>query len=353
MKVWDWDDNTRARLAGFLAQKGITSGSLTTQAIGDGHSNLTFLVTDENGNQVIVRRPPPPPIQPGAHNMLREARLISALSNTRVPVAKCLATAKAGEVIDVDFYVMSMVTGPVVTTLTPAPLNTPDLRNSIGLDLIDTLAELHSVDWQASGLADIGKPDNFNTRHQKSIARLVTNEHGELPPHFQAVNQWLENNTPVESGATLVHNDFRIGNVILSVEHPGTVSAVLDWELATLGDPLFDLGYFLISIPEPDSRLTPTQAMGTAFLEEGYPSRQQLAARYAQKTGADISNLKWYETLAHWKLAALYEYGRRRAVKNIGDPYFKDSQLVQAFLEAAHLTAGLAEPSPAPNTQHP
>jgi aminoglycoside phosphotransferase (APT) family kinase protein len=124
MSDWDWSADERGRLAAFLEERGLASGEVTTQRIGDGHSNLTFLVSDGGGRQVVVRRPPPPPTPPGAHDMLREARLISALAGTPVPVADMLATAEADEVIDVHFYVMSFAAGPVVTTETPAPLDT-------------------------------------------------------------------------------------------------------------------------------------------------------------------------------------------------------------------------------------
>lgn len=341
MTAWDWEDETRARLSNFLEIKGITHGKVTTKAIGDGHSNLTFLVADENGRQVIVRRPPPPPTPPGAHDMLREAKLITALGNTSVPVATCLATAEAGEVIDVHFYVMSFASGPVVTTTTPEPLNSPSIRRQIGLNLVDTLADLHKINWKSIGLSDLGKPEGFNTRHRKSLARLVADEQGNPPALFKQIDHWLAENTPPESGATIIHNDFRIGNVILSTEIPGTIEAVLDWELATLGDPLFDLGYFLTSIPKSHTQLTPTEKLGTAMLEEGFPDREELIQRYASKTGADLTNLKWYETLALWKLAVLYEYGRRRAIQGVGDPYFKEDNLVLAFLNAAHQTAGI------------
>lgn len=342
MSDWDWDHDSRRRLAQFLEQRGFTRGDIATKAIGDGHSNLTFLVTDAAGSQVVVRRPPPPPTPPGAHNMLREARLIAALENTKIPVAKCLATADAGEVIDVHFYVMSFAKGPVVTTLTPLELATPELRRRIGFALVDALADLHAVDWRKAGLADLGKPEGFNARHRKSMARLIADAQGKAPAEFAVVDAWLAEHTPKESGAAIIHNDFRIGNVILSLAKPGGIEAVLDWELATLGDPLFDLGYFLASIPEARQGLTPTEALGTAMLEEGYPSRAELAERYAARTGADLSALHWYTTLALWKLAVLYEYGRRRAVEGVGDPYYRDPSMVQSFLSAAQRAAELS-----------
>ena len=350
MSTWDWAPETRDRLAAFLEARGLTSGEVTTKAIGDGHSNLTYLVSDAAGRQVVLRRPPPPPTPPGAHDMLREARLVGALAGSPVPVAQLLATAEAGEVIDVHFYVMSFAAGPVVTTRTPEPLDRPDVRRRIGESLADTLADLHGVDWRAAGLADMGRPEGFNARHLQRMSRLVADEEGNPPPHFAVVQSWLGTRVPAESGAAIVHNDFRLGNVVLSVERPGEIAAVLDWELATLGDPLFDLGYFLASVPEEPPH-NPTQELGTAMLEEGWPSRKELAARYAERTGADLAQLEWYTALALWKLAVLYEYGHRRAVRGIGDPYYADQTLVQSFLEDAHRTAGLPPPPAPPSSK--
>ena len=346
MSEWDWSEEARGRLATFLETHGVTSGDVTTRPIGDGHSNLTFLVTDAGGRQAVVRRPPPPPTPPGAHDMLREARLVGALGETAVPVAQLLATAEADEVIDVAFYAMGFAAGPIVTTSTPTPLDTPEVRRRIGESLVDTLADLHAVDWQGTGLADLGRPEGFNARHRKRMAHLVADADGNPPTHFARVDAWLAENVPAESGAAIVHNDYRIGNVVLSAERPGEIQAVLDWELATIGDPLFDLGYFLSTVPV-GAPVNPTQELSTALLEDGYPSRDALAARYADRTGADLSGISWYTTLALWKLAVLYEYGRRRAVRGVGDPYYADPALVQAFLADAHRTAGLAPP-PAP-----
>ena len=339
--VWEWTPQTREALAQFLEARKLATGPVETTPIGDGHSNLTYLVTDGE-RRVIVRRPPPPPTPRGANDMLREARFMAALEDTPVPVPSILATAHAGEVIDVPFYVMSVADGPVVTTATPAPLDSATTRREIGESLIDTLAALHAVDWRAAGLADDGRPEGFNARHLRSLSRLNADADGSSPAEFVEIERWLGDNVPVESGATILHNDYRIGNVLLAPEAPGRVRAVLDWELATLGDPLFDLGYFLSSIPEPGMPLTPTEELGTAMLEDGYPTRAELASRYAQASGLDLTNLGWYSALALWKLAALYEYGRRRAATGDGDDYYADAGQVARFLDAAHRVAGLS-----------
>lgn len=338
--IWDWSPAQLHDLKGFLGKRGITEGPLTTTRIGDGHSNLTFLVSDGE-RRVVVRRPPPPPVPPGAHDMLREARLLRGLAQTDVPVPQVLATSQADEVLDVPFYVMSHVSGPVVTTKTPVELSAPADRRRIGLALIDTLAALHAIDWRVAGLSEMGRPEGFNERHLRRIGRLVSDEDGNPPAEFAEIDAWLARNVPPESGASIIHNDFRIGNVLLAPASPGRIAAVLDWELATIGDPLFDVGYFLASYPVAGELLTPTAELGTAVLEDGYPMRKELAERYAAATGRDLSGLHWYTALALWKLAVLYEYGRRRAVKGIGDDYYRDPALVRSFLDAAHRAAGV------------
>lgn len=341
--MWTWSAEQLGRLAAHLQERGITQGPLRASPIGDGHSNLTFLVTDGE-REVVVRRPPPPPTPPGAHDMLREARLLEALQHTEVPVSSVLAKVAAGDVLDVGFYVMTYVRGPVITTSTPDALASPAARRQLGESLIDTLAALHGVDWRRAGLGDVGRPEGFNARHVDRMGALVAQD-GRPPAAFAALDSWLKANVPRESGAAIIHNDFRVGNVIVDAQAPGRVRAVLDWELATLGDPLFDLAYFLISVPEPGAQLTPTEAMGTAMLENGWPTRHELAQRYIARTGADLTDLSWYKAMALWKLAVLYEYGRRRAVAGKGDPYYGDPSHVELFLAAAHSAAGLAVPS--------
>jgi aminoglycoside phosphotransferase (APT) family kinase protein len=336
--TWDWTAQTREALREFLAAHGILSGPITTRAIGDGHSNLTFLVGDGT-RSVIVRRPPPPPIPPGANDMLREARLLTALHSTAVPVPEVLAVAQEGEVLDVPFYVMSFVAGPVVTTRTPPPLDTAEQRRAIGFGLVDTLADLHRVDWRAAGLGKLGRPEGFNRRHLQRMRRLVSDENGNVPAQFADLDYWLEENVPPESDATLVHCDFRIGNMVLAPDAPGRVAAVLDWELATLGDPLLDVGYLLATVPEPGRPMNPTAELAAAMLEPGYPSGAALAGRYRERTGRELGDLAWYTTFALWKLAVLYEYSRRRLLNGIGDPYYADPALVQRFLDDARYRA--------------
>lgn len=338
--IWDWSTEDLERLAAFLKRHGVTSGPVSARPIGDGHANLTYLVGDGT-RSVVVRRPPPPPIPRGANDVMREARLMAALAGTGVPVPDVLAVAEEGELLDVPLYVMSYMRGVVFTDATPPALAAPVTRRELALDLIDTLAALHAVDWRARGLEDFGRPEGFNARHVQRMTRLVTDDQGAVDPRFTELAAWLSAHVPVESGATILHSDYRLGNVMLAADPPGRVLAVLDWELATIGDPLLDVGYFLASYPRPREPRTPTEDFGLALLEDGYPDRDELAARYAATTGRDLGALGWFQTLALYKLAALYEHSHRRAIAGVGDPYYADPELVPRFIDSARQTAGI------------
>jgi aminoglycoside phosphotransferase (APT) family kinase protein len=334
--MWSWSEHELQRLGRFLADRGLCGPAIKPRAIGDGHSNLTFLVSDGH-SRLVVRRPPPPPLPPGAHDVLREARLLAALERTDVPTPRVRATAAAGELLDVPVYVMDFVDGVVITESTPAPSDDKELRRRIGEALVDTLAALHTVAWREVGLGDFGKPDGFNARQLRRMRSLIAVD-GTVPRAFAALDDWLHAHLPPESRTAIVHNDFRIGNMIVDIG-TGQVAAVLDWELATIGDPLADLGYLLTSYPMPGEPLVPTSAMGTAVLEPGYPARTELINRYADRTGTDVSGVNWYATLAMYKLAALYEYSRRRFENGVGDPYYADPGLVSSFLAAGERLA--------------
>jgi aminoglycoside phosphotransferase (APT) family kinase protein len=336
--AWDWDTRSLGALEAFLSARDLVDAPISTQEIGDGHSNLTYLVTDGR-RRLVVRRPPPPPLPPGGHDVLREARLLQAVEGSAVPAPRVLATAAAGEVVDVPLVVMEYVDGTVVTDRTPEQWASAPRRRAVADSLVDTLADLHALDWRAAGLDGLGRPEGFNTRHLARMARLVVDHDGALPPAFVPVHAWLATDVPAESGESLVHLDYRLGNVMLGGAGPQVV-ALLDWELATLGDPLFDLAAFLTSWPERGVPLTPTQEMGRALLEDGYPGHHHLVERYASRSGRDVSRLPWHLAFAQWKLAVLFEYGRRRAETGMGDPYYAGSDKVESFLAAAGRAAG-------------
>jgi aminoglycoside phosphotransferase (APT) family kinase protein len=332
-----------ARLGGFLAARGLTGPSVTLTPIGDGHANLTFLATDtaDPARRVVVRRPPPPPLPPGANDVLREAGVMAAIGLAGgVPVPEVLATGEAGSVFDVPFFVETFVEGPVVTTTAPGHLASPSARRDLSLALSDTLAALHGIDWITTGLR--GRPQGSNRRQRDRLARLVADDAGAPPPEFADVDAWLVEHAPAESGAAVVHGDFRIGNVLVDPALP-RIAAVLDWELASVADPLVDLGYLVVSwAPPGGGPLTPIQELGSATTADGFVPADGLVARYFEARGQEPVDLTWYVVLSSWKLAVLYEYSRRRFESGSGDEYYAGTSKVAALLEAARRAAGLA-----------
>jgi len=208
--------------------------------------------------------------------------------------------------------------------------------------LVGVLAALHSVDWQASGLADFGRPEGFTARNLRRMRSMLPFDDASTAP-FAAMSAWLEEHLPADDGAAaVIHGDFRLGNVMLARDSPARIVAVLDWELATIGHPLMDVGYFLASYAVAGEPLQPMAELGLATLEEGYPSRDELEAQYAEATGRDLTDLRWYTAMTLWKLAIIYAANRRRYEAGTGDAYYADPTQVDRFLTAAHTAAGLA-----------
>lgn len=331
---WNWDDATLAALEGFLAAKGLRDGAPQPRRIGDGHSNLTYLITVKGGNAVL-RRPPPPPVPKGANDVLREARVLTALQDQDVPTPRVLAVAQAGDVLDVPFYVMEHVPGHIMTDRLAPPFDAARDGLAITFGLAEGLAKLHAVDWRACGLDDFGQPKDFNARHLKRLEGLMNLRDDAAPAWLADMAAHLRSTVPAESGAAIVHNDFRLGNVIWSLAAPPRLLAILDWELATIGDPLLDLGYTACCYPAKNEPLNPTQELSAAMLGDGFPAREELVERYAALTGRDVSRLPWYAAMAAWKLAVLYDYQHRLG----RDAYYEDATQAPRFIASAELFA--------------
>jgi aminoglycoside phosphotransferase (APT) family kinase protein len=323
---WDWTADTRSKLAAFLRHHGLMDGMPEIVPIGDGHSNLTYLL-QQDATKLVLRRPPPPPMPPGSHDVLREARWLRALAPLGLPVPQVHAIAQAGEVLDVPYYIMSYFDGAIITNDLPIEFD----AQAMGFAMVDAMVALHGVDWRAAGLADMGRPEGFNRRHIQRMARLVTGADGSMPSEFAELHDALIETAPVEAGAAIIHNDLRLGNVMWRKAAPPQILAILDWELATLGDPLFDFAYLLSSFPDAGESRTPTQDLALAATTAGFPDASALTARYASATGYDLSGLNWYVAANNWKLATMYHYSRKRGL----DPYFAEISHVARFLAEA------------------
>ena len=294
----------------YLDATGLGTGPLQAHRIGHGVSNVTFLV-ERDGRRFVLRRPPPPPLPPSAHDVVREARIQLALERAGARVPHVLAVCEDESVLGVPFYVMEEVEGEVVRTRLPPALDTPAGRRRVGLEVVDALAEIHAVDWRAVGLDGFGKPTGYLERQLRRWAGQWEIVATRDLPLVTELGAWLEANRPESGPTTVVHGDYRLGNLMLGPDAPARVAAVLDWELAALGDPLADLGYLLATWSETGSHET-VMELSPVSRGEGFPNRADLADRYVERTGRDIAALAWYETLALWKAAVFCEaiYGR-------------------------------------------
>ncbi|HEX6455642.1 MAG TPA: phosphotransferase family protein [Solirubrobacterales bacterium] len=307
---------------------------LAFERIAGGHSNLTYRVTDAAGRKWALRRPPLGKRLGSAHDMGREFKVVSALGGTEVPVAPVVGLCEEESVNDAPFYVMEFVEGPVLRGLAEAEVF-PDEgdRRAIGERVADTLVQIHAVDPDAVGLGDLGRKEDYVARQlHRWQGQWEKSKTRELEP-IDRVHAALSARIPEQGPATIVHGDYRLDNMILTGS--GEVAAVVDWELCTLGDPLADVGLLMAYWP---ARGENTLALGMpANLAPGFPTREEIKARYAEGSGRDLSDLNFYVALGYWKLAIILEgvYARY-----IAGGYGKVDEGVHAF---ARLVERLAE----------
>jgi aminoglycoside phosphotransferase (APT) family kinase protein len=304
----------------FLDQHGLSApGDLSAEPVGDGHSNVTFALSTD----VILRRPPRGPLPPSAHDVLREARLLSALEPTPVRTPSVLAVCDDTAVIGAPFYVMEKVEGDVVTTELPEPLDNPTERAHIADELIDALVELHTVDWRDIGLEGFGKPSGYLERQLRRFTGLWEHNRTRELPQVEEVRAWLAANLPESPPATIVHGDYRLGNTMLAHGAPARLVAIFDWEMATIGDPLADIGYMMLHWVEPGDHVG-RFTLQSVTNRPGFPSRKEMIARYEERSGRSMRALDWYVTLALWKAVVFMEGNYKRAVSGAtDDPYLK------------------------------
>ncbi len=315
------------------------SATFEVEQFPGGHSNLTYCVKF-GGLEFVMRRPPFGPVAPTAHDMPREYRLLAAIHPHFKLAPKPYLLCENTEIIGAPFYLMERRRGIVVRqTIPPEIGDNLALRHKVSESLVDTLADLHAVDIQATGLAAIGKPVGFVKRQVEGWAnRWERSKTTELMEMTEA-RAWLLERLPAEPQRhTLVHNDYKLDNLMLDAADPSRLVAILDWEMCTVGDPLIDLGLLLCYWPQADDEELFADSLRSVTMLPGWMSRAEIVTRYAARSGCDVSNIGYYHIFAVFKLAVvIQQIYYRYHVGQTQDKRFADfDKRVAALAAMAH-----------------
>ena len=287
--------------------------------LGEGQSNLTYLLQGDDW-EVVLRRPPRGDLPPTAFDVTREFRVMSALHahDTAVPVPRPIHLCEDRNVIGVPFYLMEKVEGHVVRGELPPQLSSEENRGRMGRELLDTLLALGRVDHVAVGLDGFGKPSGYLDRQLLRMHQLWQLAKFRELPDIEHVGMWLAEHPPPQHPPAIVHGDYKLDNVVLAPESPATIVAVVDWEMSTIGDPLADLGWLLYFWRDPGD---PDLGLRIASVTDlpGFPRRHDLLERYAATASIPEDHIPWYTALAGWKIAIIMEGSYRRFRGGITD----------------------------------
>ena len=319
-----------------------TVAPLDFTLIAGGHSNLTFRVTDATGRRTVLRRPPLGQVLATAHDMGREHRIISALQDTLVPVAPTLGYCDDVEVNGAPFYVMGFVDGTVVRDSATAEGLDVEVRRRAAESIVDVLAAIHAVDIYAVGLGDLGRRDGYIERQLKRWYAQYQRSKEHAPgmdfPAVDRVFDALSGQIPEQQATAIVHGDYRLDNCML--DDDGRISAVLDWEICTLGDPLADVGLLWVYWTDPDAPSALPQASPTAL--EGFLRRAEVIERYGAASNLDLSGIDFYIAFGYWKLTCIIAgvYSRYAGGAMGADI---DARQIQGFADMVESLAASAE----------
>ncbi len=331
-----------ARLARWISHDGCvkTVGDLVgIELIAGGRSNLTYRLDFAPGARLVLRRAPLGHVLPTAHDMAREYRVLTALGRTAIPVPVPVAFCSDPEVIGAPFYLMEYVDGLVLRTREDGEQVTEAQARRLSERLAEMLAAIHGVDLSAAGLSGFGRPDGYLARQlarwQRQWELSATRE---MPGYGRLVER-LTAGLPDTGDAALVHGDFRLDNMLVVLGDRPDIAAVVDWEMSTLGDPLADLGLTLMywaDAADEDWRMINVGAAVTSL--PGFFTRAELASRYAELTGRDISGIGYYMAFGCFKLAVVLEgiHARYLQHKTVGEGFEREGQAVPLLIDRAH-----------------
>jgi aminoglycoside phosphotransferase (APT) family kinase protein len=319
----DW-----AKLAGYLRDKlPGADAALEVKQFRGGHSNLTYLLR-LGAQEWVMRRPPFGPLPVGGHDMGREYRVLSRLWRAFKPAPRGMLYCEDASIIGAPFFVMERRSGILIRMRQPLPPeipNDPATFRRISEGFIDTLADLHAVDYASIGLGDLGKPAGFVERQIKGWMGRWEKAKTREVPLMNHLGAWFLEHLPESQAPALIHNDFYLHNIMLGADDPGRVVGVFDWEMSTIGDPLIDLG---VALGYWRDRTDPPEILDLSqghvhTIAPGFLTRDEMAARYAQRTGRDLSQMAFYRAWAHWKNATVVEQIYARFARGqTSDPRF-------------------------------
>lgn len=290
----------------------------TVNQFPNGAANLTYLIAfgDE---ELVLRRPPFGTLAPGAHDMKREYKVLSNLWSHFDRAPRAYLFCDDHDIGGADFFVMERRRGEVVRGIVPASMRHHErVGHRMGMALIDAMAEFHLLDPEACGLDDLGRPDGFMARQVGGWRKrwdLVADP--KWDDAMVDIHQRLESSTPAAQRVSFVHNDLKLDNVMFNPADPERVIAFFDWDMTTLGDPLADLGTLMNYWPDPDDQEEVRRASHDGMGLMGLPTRSELATRYGERTGLDVSMVGWYEAFAQWKTAVVVQQLHHRWI--VGD----------------------------------
>jgi aminoglycoside phosphotransferase (APT) family kinase protein len=312
---------------------GAGDAPLHASLISGGRSNLTYAIGDGT-HEWVLRRPPLGHVLPTAHDMKREHTVLAALHDTDVPVPRTLAFCADEAVNDAPFYVMEKVDGDILRTPAEMAALSPHDARRCSEVLIDVMVAIHAVDYRAVGLDEFGHPDGYLERQVRRWSEQWERSKAREIPAIEELARRLRAALPESPSPTIVHGDYRLDNTMLAPGDAGRIVAVLDWEMATLGDPLTDMGLFLVYWGRDQTNLAGSSTVNT---EAGFLARDQVVARYADRSGRDVSQLDFYEMLAAYKLAIILAgiEARYRMGKTVGEGFAHIGNMVESIANAA------------------
>lgn len=311
------------------------NGPLSVSLLSGGRSNLTYRLS-AGGEQWVMRRPPLGHVLETAHDMHREYRVMHALAPTAVPVPGTVCYVGDRSVVGAEFYVMDLVDGVVYRTAQEMAALSPAEAETLSYTFIDCMADLHLVDYAAAGLADFGRPDGYLERQMRRWTKQLAASRSRDIAGFDQLGARLAACVPRSAGASIVHGDFRLDNAIIDRTDPSRVLAILDWEMATLGDPLSDLGLFYLYWEGWGGLDNPIAATPAEI--PGYPPWSCLAEHYASRTGTQLAEFDWYESFAIFKFAVICEgiYYRHSKGLSVGEGFDKVGAMVPELVRRGH-----------------